>query len=96
MEKQTARTQFGGAEEIRELNKKPGDKIPTKIKEKHAARTKGGEAEEMREENKKPGDKIPNKIKEKQAAKTQGGDEKISKRMSDTALNGKKGICVLR
>ena len=70
------------------MNKKPGDKIPTKIKEKHAARTKGGETEEMREENKKPGDKIPNKIKERQAARTQGGE--IEERSKGNKKSGDK------
>ena len=99
-------------------NKKPGDKIPAKIKEKQAARNKGGEGVERGEWNKKLGDKIPTKIKEKQVSKKQGGevkerdekskkprdkipaqtpttqgeDEKISKKKSDSVLNGEKAF----
>ena len=42
-----------------EENIKPGDKIPTKIKEKQAEKEKGGEARDGGEGNKKLGDKNP-------------------------------------
>ena len=58
-----------------EENKKPGDKIPTQIKEKQADRISGEEEVERKKMNKKPGDKIPTKIKEKKADMIKGGAE---------------------
>ena len=65
---QAARSQ--GVEEVErdEENKKPGDKIPTEIKEKQLDRTEGGKAVE-KEEHKKPGDKIPTNIMGNQMAR---------------------------
>ena len=57
-----------------EKNKRPGDKIPTKIRKKKANRIEGEAEVKKAEGNKKPGDKIPTKIKEMQAAQTEGGE----------------------
>ena len=78
--------------EREEMNKKPGDKIPTQVKKKPTARSKDVEEVETGEKSQKPGDKIPNQNTEKHVLVTQGEDKKSINQKSDSVLNGEKAF----